>query len=169
MRTSSFPAFLRFNISNSIPIIFFISILFTLSPACRQPQKGTLSVASQTELEILAARDWETEDKFQKLAEIIARVLEEALEKKDDAAMINHLKEFNSQNQDVLNQLQAEIDFWFKFVDKEEKNEFLMRFWPKKYAKSLRNSEAKFFRRTKDKPEYRKHFLQLMRPIEMRK
>ena len=153
---------------NPISLISIISlILLTLS--CKQPQKGTLSVQAQTDLEVLAARQWETEDKFHKLAEIIAGVMEEALAKPDDAAMINHIKEFNSINEDALRQLGAEIDFWFKYVDKEEKNEFLMRFWPKDYAKKLRASEARFYSKTKNKPEYRKHFQQLTRAIEMRK
>ena len=158
----------RFSPPHSISLIFVISLI-SLLIACRQPQKGTLSVQAQTELEILADRQWETEEKFHKLAEIIARVLEEALAKNDDAAMINHLQEFYSLNEDALRQLQAEIDFWFKYVDKEEKNEFLMRFWPRDYAKSLRQSEAHFFRRTREKPEYQEHFRRITRAIEMRK
>lgn len=151
-------------------LIFLIFLISSFSHfSCKKPQGGTLSVQAQTELEILAARQWETEEKFHKLAQIIARFLEEALAKNDDAAMINHLKDFSSLNEDALKILQAEIDFWFKYVDKEEKNEFLMRFWPKDYAKSLRKSEAKFFRRTKERPEYHQHFRRVTRAIEMRK
>lgn len=157
MSQIKFPHFL-------IPLIFLL-----LFSACKKPQGGTLSVQAQTELEILAGRQWETEEKFHKLAEIIAGVLEEALTKNDDAAMINHLRDYATLNEDALRILQAEIDFWFKHVDKEEKNEFLMRFWPKDYAKSLRKSEAKFFRRTQEKPEYQQHFRKVTRAIEMRK
>lgn len=154
--------------SNTFFLIALV-LISTFGFSCKKPQKGTLSVQAQTELEILAERQWETEEKFHKLAEILARVLEEALAKDDDAAMINHLKDFSSLNEDALQQLQAEIDFWFKHVDKEEKNEFLMKFWPKDYAKSLRKSEARFFTRTQQRPEYRKHFDRVTRCIEMRK
>lgn len=151
-------------------LIFLIFIISSFSSfSCKKPQGGTLSVEAQTELEVLAERQWETEQKFHALAEIIARVLEEALTKDDDAAMINHLRDFSSLNEDAVKILQAEIDFWFKHVNKEEKNEFLMGFWPKDYAKSLRKSEAKFFRRTRERPNYAQHFRRVTRPIEMRK
>ena len=158
-----------FHISQLFSSFFLILLCSLLLFSCKKVQKGTLSSKAQTQLEVLAERDIETDVKFLEIAKILSKVLEEALAKDDDAAMISHLKDFHEMNEDALRMLTAEIDFWFKYVDNEEKNEFLMRYWPNDFAKSLRSSEAKFFRRTRQRPEYAQHFRRVTRPLEMRK
>lgn len=144
-------------------------ICFLLFTACKRPKKGALSPEEKSRLERLAESELETEEKFHELGKYIATVMKEALSMDADSLMIAHLQEFSTENKDALEMLSAEIDFWFKYMDEEERTYFIMRLLPMDYAKNLKTYEARFKKRTRHSPEYHKYLDRITRNIEIRK
>jgi hypothetical protein len=137
--------------------------------ACRPPRKGALSTEAMSELERLANSSVDTETKYHRLAARIGEMLDEALAKDTDQAMLTHMQEFYELHEDPLRLMGGEIDFYFKHMDDEEKNEFLMRLWPTTYAKNLRENVAQFRRRTQSRKDYQIYLDRILKAIEMRK
>ena len=146
----------------------FLICLFIFS-ACKSPKKGTLSPEEKSRLERLADSELQTEEKFHELGKYIATLMQEALAMDDDSSMLAHLQEFSTENEEPLKTLSGEIDFWFKYMDEEERTYFIMRMLPMDYAKKLILYEGRFKKRTRHNPEYHKYLDRITRNIEIRK
>ena len=143
-------------------------LLLVLS--CDPPQRNSLSPETRTELDLLAEDNYrETEEKFFIVAEKLAIVLKEAMNKGNANASMEHLRKFASDNQLALDLLKEEIDEWQKIIPEEDRQDFMMRMVTREYIFELQRLDKQFRQRVGNNPTYLTEFEQLMGTIEFRK
>ena len=141
-----------------------------LAMGCDPPQRNSLSPETRTELDMLAEDNYrETEEKFFVVSEKLSVVLEEALNKPNANATMEHLRKFSSDNQLALELLGKEIDEWQKIMPEEDRMDFMMRMVTRDYIFKLRRLDTQFRQRIGNNSAYLNEFQQLMRTIEFRK
>ncbi len=143
--------------------IWKLSFVLLLLIACGNPQKGALSPETRSELDSLYENyRIETEEKYHRLADRMAQLLDEALAKRTDELMMNHLREFHQENEIALHNIEEEIQDWTRNISDDERAGFIMRLNAKPYAETLRKRRKQILRRvrySKDfQYEYRKLF-----------
>lgn len=145
-------------------------VILTSLVGCYNPRKGALSTETRTELDELSSQvKRETEEKYHILADKIALVLEEALNRKTDEAMIAYTQKFISDNEFALTTLSKEIDEWFKFMNEEDRNRFFMVMLTESYPSRLRRLIPAYRARLDGRPKDLENFEQLLKTIEFRK
>lgn|GEM_PF-2149030 len=145
-------------------------ILLTSLNACKKDIPGALSLREQTELaKITFNTDYTPEQKYLKVSETISALLLEALEKRTDAEMMEHIRQFKGANSGTLQRLAYILDEFHKDVTDEERVLFVMRLISQSYTKDLKESVYEIRRRISDNPEYKREFEELIGVLEIRR
>lgn len=134
--------------------------------SCTNPQKGANSPQARTELNQLAEKDIYVGNKYLRMAEKIALLLEESAGMSDQAA-ITHIRDFASDNAYALEEISGEFDAWQKGIDDEEMMFFVMKLRTKEFSTKLRYLVPAFRSRIKDNKEFLAEYDALVSKLEV--
>ena len=148
----------------NVGIILFLTSLM----ACSNPRKGALDPEVRSELDMLADKDVYVGNKYLRMAEKYALLLEEAAAIEQDEEAMAHLRNFVVDNQVALNLLSGEFDRWQKYIDNEEFMFFVLKLRSKPFSQKLKQLTPAFRRRVSYNQEYVREFDQIMSYIEVR-
>lgn len=122
-------------------------LLIGFAGGCK-PKNGTLSAEKRTRLQMLAsANEFEPENTYFELLNIMANLAEEANGKSDKEATL-WLQTFEYQNREALKKLTADMDDWYKSLEEEDRVLFMMRAATNKDAARLTRYDAQLRQRT---------------------
>lgn len=149
--------------------IFIICLIITGLFACKRPPKGALSPEARTMLDSLAFEHPFNEGSYMKLADEMKILLDEALAKSSNRAVMNHLSTFELENELALRHLKHEIDVWLTHMTDEERIAFYYRLRSEPFTKPLNELTAGFRRRMRQEPGNLQQFEELYSCLYWRK
>jgi predicted small lipoprotein YifL len=114
-----------------------LCLLLTLF-ACGNPRKGALSPESRTELDQFAEANISIEKKYLKLANKIVDLLDEAAALPDEAAAMELIRKFASDNDMAIQRIAAEFEGWQKHVNHDDQMDFVALLVQQPYGKKLK-------------------------------
>lgn len=147
--------------------IFFLGCTVSCAPPV---QEGTLSARTRGELDVLAEDLYrDTEEKYHILSQVMAKVMEEALEIPTQEGTITHLQKFSSDNEWALGVMKDEIDAWYKGMDGKTRTDFLLRLMAEDYPRKMRRMVPRVRERLAGSEPALNAFNELMSVIEFRR
>ncbi|MDX2246637.1 MAG: hypothetical protein SF052_07680 [Bacteroidia bacterium] len=120
-------------------IVWIPVVILLLNTGCNSPGKGANSPEARSELDLLSSSDTYVGNKYLRMAEKIALLLEEAAAIETDQAAMTHIRDFAADNAFALDALTDEFDKWQKNIDDEEKMFFVMKLRAQPFSAKLRN------------------------------
>ena len=149
--------------------IFIICLIITGLFACKRPPKGALSPEARTMLDSLAFVGTFNEAKYMKLADEMKILLDEALAKSSNRAVMNHLATFELENELALRYLRHEIDLWLTHMTDEERIAFYYRLRNEPFTRPLNSLSTRFRNRMRQDPASLQKFEELYSCLYWRK
>ncbi|MEM6263138.1 MAG: hypothetical protein AAGI38_11565 [Bacteroidota bacterium] len=149
-------------------LILLIGISLALL-SCKDPRKGALSDQEKSKLETLAEQGIAPEEKYQQMIELYTILLEEALSKETDEAMLRHLEDFYAKNEAALWNLKDQIRGWQKSMDQEERMFMFMRLSAKSYTQKLARLDRLYHKRMKQGKRYQNAFNNVFQVVEFKR
>lgn len=144
----------------------FVCCLFLF--ACGEPKKGALSPETRSELDALVDNyHIEPGEKYHRLARRMGQLLNEAYAKRTDEGMMDHLREFNQENETALRILREELQTWLRNLPDNERAKFIIRVNAEDYAEDLRKRRKQFLYRVRNSPDYKREFLTLFGILDL--
>ncbi|MEZ4773932.1 MAG: hypothetical protein R3D00_12175 [Bacteroidia bacterium] len=151
-------------------ITFGLTIIFLAGVwSCGNPGKGANSPEARTELDLLSSSDIYVGNKYLRMAEKIALLLEECAAIDTDQDAMTHFRDFAADNEFALDALTDEFDKWQKNIDDEEKMIFVMKLRTQPFAAKLRRLEPAFRSRIAYDKTFVAEYDALMDRLEIRR
>ncbi|MCB0839198.1 MAG: hypothetical protein KDD99_21145 [Bacteroidetes bacterium] len=136
--------------------------------SCGNPRKGALDPEVRTELDLLAEKDMYVGNKYMRMAEKYALLLEEASAMPIDEEAMAHLRDFFADNQLALTLLSTEFDRWQKYIDNEELTAFALKLRNQPFSQKLKRLIPAFRKRISYNQEFVREYDHIMSYIEIR-
>ena len=154
---------------------YFVWIIFTalcvvsMTSGCKNPKSGALSPEVRTELDSLAEANISAHDKYFKLAERIADLLNEAAGSPTEEAAMAKIQEFTTENSLALSRLGSEMDVWQKHLNSEDRMAMVMQMQAQDFTSRLNRISPSFRKRISYNDQWLRQYDKLMSYLEWHK
>ncbi len=125
-------------------LLFWVTILVW---GCAGPQSGSLSPDTRTEMDKLADQNIDMREKYYQLSIQLAQIMEETAAIENDAAAIEKLREFLSDNDVALARLSSQFDNWQKHESDENVITFITQYNEQPSARKMRQLAPRLHQR----------------------
>jgi hypothetical protein len=122
--------------------------------SCSEPQKGSLSPETRTEMEVLATQNIDLREKYFALSIKIVAIMEEVAAIENDALAIEKVREFISDNGNSLAKVYDQFDNWQKHESDETLIAFITKYNEQPSARRLRQLVPALHNRFRYEPAY---------------
>ena len=150
-------------------IIFAFIFTWALSSGCKNPKTGALSPEVRSELDSLAEASISAHDKYFKLADRIAELLDEAAASQTEEAAMAKIQEFSTENSLALTRLGNELDVWQKYLNNEDRMFIVMQLQAQDFTTRLNRLGPSFRKRISYNNQWVRQYDKLMSYLEWHK
>jgi hypothetical protein len=118
-----------------------------LLAACANPRDGALSAKSRSELDQWAESSLDIPQKYLKLAEKTAQLLQEASAQDQDQLAMDMFEKYVSDNDLAIRRITSEFRGWSHYADEDELNDLALQLYSEPYGRRLRELAPAFRQR----------------------